>query len=172
MILETERLSLTPLTVEDAPLVYPFMSDPEVMAHWDRAAIEDPDEVQATVAAQVAEMAERQAMYWAIRLTKTGRFLGYCELVDLDWRHHRGELGFILARASWGRGYATEAAAALLAYCASTLGLKRIIARTHVGDSPAEKVLQKLGFTQEGYLKGHVDRDGERRDCRLYGLLF
>jgi RimJ/RimL family protein N-acetyltransferase len=73
MILETERLSLTPLTVEDAPLVYPFMSDPEVMAHWDRAAIEDPDEVAAAVAAQVAEMDERRALYWAIRLTKTGR---------------------------------------------------------------------------------------------------
>ncbi|CAN7144307.1 GNAT family N-acetyltransferase [Caulobacter sp. LjRoot300] len=172
MILETERLSLTPLTVEDAPLVYPFMSDPEAMAHWDRDAIEDPDEVEATVAAQVAEMEERRAMYWAIRLGQDGRFLGYCELVDLDWRHHRGELGFIIAREDWGQGYATEAAAALLAHCASSLGLKRMVARTHVGDARAEKVLQKLGFEQEGYLKGHVDRDGERRDCRLYGLLF
>ena len=172
MILETERLSLTPLTVEDAPFVYPFLSDPEVMAHWDRAAIEDPDEVAATVAAQVDEMTHRKALYWALRQTKTGQFLGYCELVDLDWRHHRGELGFIIARDGWGLGYATEAAAALLAYCASSLGLKRMIARTHVGDSRAEKVLRKLGFEQEGYLKGHVDRDGERRDCRLFGLLF
>jgi len=47
-----------------------------------------------------------------------------------------------------------------------------MIARTHAGDSRAEKVLRKLGFEQEGYLKGHVDRDGERRDCRLFGLLF
>ena len=172
MILETERLSLTPLTVEDAPFVYPFMSDPEVMVNWDRAAIEDPDEVDAAVAAQVAEMAERRALYWAIRLTATGRFLGYCELVDLDWRHHRGELGFIVAREGWGQGYATEAVTALLAHCASNLGLKRLIARTHVGDNRSENVLTKLGFEQEGYLKGHVDRDGERRDCRLFGLLF
>ena len=172
MILETERLSLTPLTVEDSPFVYPFMSDPEVMAHWDRAAIEDPDEVDAAVAAQVAEMAERKALYWAIRLTGAGQFLGYCELVDLDWRHHRGELGFIVAREGWGQGYATEAVTALLAHCASTLGVKRLIARTHVGDSRSEKLLLKLGFGEEGYLKGHVDRDGERRDCRLFGLLF
>ena len=104
MILETERLTLSPLTVEDASLVYPFLSDPEVMAHWDRAAIEDPDEVDAAVAAQVAEMAERAAFYWAIRLTRTRQFLGYCELVDLDWRHHRGELGLIVAREAWGQG--------------------------------------------------------------------
>jgi [ribosomal protein S5]-alanine N-acetyltransferase len=172
MILETERLRLTPLTVEDAPLVYPFMSDPEVMAHWDRDAIEDPDEVEAAVAAQVAEMEERKALYWALRLAETDQFLGYCELVELDWRHHRGELGFIVAREAWGRGYATEAAAALLAHFASSLGLKRLIARTHVGDGRSERVLTKLGFEQEGYLKGHVDRDGERRDCRLFGLLF
>ena len=172
MILETERLTLTPLVVDDAPLVYPFMSDPEVMAHWDRAAIEDPDEVNAAVTAQVAEMAERKALYWAIRLTSGGQFLGYCELVDLDWRHHRGELGFIVAREGWGKGYATEAVTSLLGHCASSLGLKRLIARTHVGDNRSEKVLLKLGFEQEGYLKGHVDREGERRDCRLFGLLF
>ncbi|MGR4864085.1 GNAT family N-acetyltransferase [Caulobacter sp. LARHSG274] len=172
MILETERLTLSPLTVEDASLVYPFLSDPEVMAHWDRAPIEDPDEVNATVAAQVGEMAERAAFYWAIRLTRTGQFLGYCELVDLDWRHHRGELGLIVAREAWGQGYATEAVTALLAYCASSLGLKRLTARTQVGDARSERLLLKLGFEQEGYLKGHVDRDGERRDCRLFGLLF
>ena len=172
MILETERLTLTPLTVEDAPYVYPFMSDPEVMAHLDRAPIEDPDEVKATVAAQVAQMIDRGALYWAIRHTHSGAFLGYCELVDLDWRHHRGELGFIIGREGWGQGFATEAAAALLAHCASPLGLKRMIARTQVGDIRSEKVLRKLGFEEEGYLKGHVDRDGERRDCRLFGLLF
>ena len=56
MILETERLTLAPLTTSDAPLVYPFLSDPEVMAHWDQAPIEDPDEVEACVVAQVAEI--------------------------------------------------------------------------------------------------------------------
>lgn len=171
MILETERLTLAPLVAEDAPYVYPFMSDPEVMAHWDRAAVEDPDEVAGAVAAQVEEMDQGKALYWAIRMTGTGRFIGYCELVDLDWRHHRGELGFIIAREDWGQGYATEAVKAVLAHCASR-GLKRMIARTHVGDSRSEKLLLKLGFEQEGYLKGHVDRDGERRDCRLFGLLF
>ena len=172
MILETERLSLTPLTLEDAPNVYPFMSDPEAMAQWDRVAIEDPDEVAAAVASQVAEMDERRAMYWVVRLTETGRFLGYCELLDLDWRHLQGELDFIIAPEGWSLGYAAEAAAALLAHCASPLGLRRVIARAHVGDGRAEKVLQELGFKQEGYLKGQVDREGERRDFRLYGLLF
>ncbi len=64
MILETERLTLAPLTASDAPLVYPFLSDPEVMAHWDQAPIEDPDEVAACVLAQVAEMDQGKAHQW------------------------------------------------------------------------------------------------------------
>lgn len=170
MILETERLTLTPLKASDAPLVYPFLSDPEVMAHWDQAPIEDPDEVEACVIAQVAEMEAGKAYYWAVRQSLSGDFLGYCELVDIDQRHHRAELRFIIAREGWGQGHGLEAVRALLAHAASQ-GLKRLIARTHVGDSRAERLLERLGFAEEGYLKGHVQREGERRDCRLFGLL-
>jgi len=100
----------------------------------------------------------------------TGDFLGYCELVDIDKRHYRAELRFIVARQGWGQGYGLEVVRALLAHAAS-IGLKRLIARTHVGDTRAEKLLERLGFEAEGYLKGHIHRDGERRDCRLFGLL-
>ncbi|MBU4435443.1 MAG: GNAT family N-acetyltransferase [Alphaproteobacteria bacterium] len=170
MILETERLILAPLTVADAPFVYPFLSDPEVMAHWDQAPIDDPEEVEACVVAQVAQMEQAQAHYWAVRQSKTGDFLGCCELIDIDQRHSRAELRVIVARAGWGQGYGLEALRALLTHAAS-IGLKRLIARSHVGDARAERLLERLGFEAEGYLKGHVQRDGERRDCRLYGLL-
>jgi len=170
MILETERLTLAPLTSSDAPHVYPFLSDPEVMAHLDQAPIEDPDEVAACVIAQVADMEQGKAHYWTVRQSETGAFLGACELVDVDPRHHRAELRFIVRREGWGQGYGLEAVRALLTHAAST-GLKRLSARTHLGDTRAERLLERLGFEAEGRLKGHVHRDGERRDCRLFGLL-
>ena len=55
MILETARLTLSPLTVEDAPRVYPFLSDAEVMSNLDQEPIEDPDEVARRVAYQVEQ---------------------------------------------------------------------------------------------------------------------
>ena len=170
MILETERLTLAPLTLSDAPHLYPFLSDPEVMAHWDQAPIDDPEEVQACVVAQVAETHQGKALYWALRNSQSGAFLGSCDLVDIDERHHRAELRFMVAREGWGQGYGREAVRALLAHAAS-IGLKRLIARTHVGDTRAERLLERLGFEAEGYLKGHIHRDGQRRDCRLFGLL-
>jgi RimJ/RimL family protein N-acetyltransferase len=169
MILETERLTLAPLTGADAPLIYPFLSDPEVMAHWDQDAMEDPEEVDACVAAQVQAMERGEAHYWALRQSDAGAFLGCCELIDIDPRHHTAELRFILARDRWGQGYALEAVNALLAHAAS-IGLKRLTARTHVGDNRAERLLKRVGFTEEGYLKGHVHREGERRDCRVFGI--
>ncbi|UAL12838.1 GNAT family N-acetyltransferase [Caulobacter segnis] len=170
MILETERLTLAPLTVDDTPLIYPFLSDAEVMSNLDQEPIEDPDEVASRVAAQVDEMAAGDAAYWTIRHTKSGAFLGYCEFIDIDRRHDRAEIRFVIDRKGWGKGFGTEAVSALLAHGAGG-GLKSLVASTHIGDNRAERLLQKLGFKAEGYLKGAVHRDGERRDRRLYGLV-
>ena len=170
MILETERLTLTPLSEADGPLVHPIMADPEVMAHWDVAAIEDPDVIEQMLAGQMDAMAGDKAFYWAMRLTADRTFLGLCDLSDIDWRHHRAEVGFILGKDSWGRGYAYEAMQAVMNF-AVTQGIQRLWARTQVGNEASEKLLLKLGFEQEGYLRGHVDREGERRDCRLWGML-
>jgi ribosomal-protein-alanine N-acetyltransferase len=54
---------------------------------------------------------------------------------------------------------------------AATSGLRRLTARTHLGNRSSEALLEKLGFAEEGLLRGHVLRDGDRRDCRLFGLL-
>lgn len=170
MILETERLTLTPVVETDGALVHPIMADPEVMAHWDRAEIDDPDVVEQVLAGQIEAMAADRAFYWAMRLTRDNTFLGLCDLSDIDWRHHRAEVGFLLGKDSWGRGYAYEAMQAVLNF-AVTQGIQRLWARTLVGNDSSEKLLLKLGFEQEGYQRGHVDRDGERRDCRLWGML-
>lgn len=169
MILHTDRLVLLPLAAIDAHLLYPLMSDPEIMAHWDVAPITDPDLVDLIVARQAEQTEKGVAAYWTIG-TKAGVFLGVCDLSDQDQWHKRAEVGFMLARSAWGQGYAFEAMRAVVEY-AATHGFKRLVARTHVGNIPSEKLLERLGFEQEGYLRGHVERDGERRDCRLWGLL-
>jgi ribosomal-protein-alanine N-acetyltransferase len=169
MILNTERLSLAPLVAQDAHLLYPLMSDPEIMAHWDVSPITDPDLVDLIVARQAEQVVLQQAAYWTIR-TLDGTFLGVCDLSDQDRWHRRAEIGFMLDKAAWGQGYGVEAMKAVLEY-AATHGFQRLSARTQVGNAASERLLEKLGFEAEGYLRGHVERDGERRDCRMWGLL-
>lgn len=169
MILETKRLIIAPLTVEDAPLVYPFFSDAEVMSSLDQEPIEDPDEVASRVTAQVEEMAAGEGAYWAIRRADDGAFIGFCEFFDIDRRRDNAEIRFAIARAGWGQGFGVEALSALLAQVTAE-DLKTITARVHVGDVAAERLLAKLGFHADGYMKGAVHRDGERRDRRVYVL--
>jgi ribosomal-protein-alanine N-acetyltransferase len=170
VILQTERLTLRPLAPEDANAMFALMSDPEVMAHWDQGEIADPDLVEVLLQAQVRETAEGVAFYWGVVRTGAEDFLGACDLSDIDWRHRRGEVGFMFGREAWGHGYGFEAMSSVVAHAAG-LGLKRLSARTHVGNERSEALLLKLGFDIEGYLRGHIQRDGERRDCRLFGLL-
>ena len=118
MILETERLSLRPLTVSDADLLFPIMNDAEVMAHWDVPEVEDPELIRIIVASQVSDMGAGKAFHWAIRALTDDAFLGVCDLSDLDRWHKRGEIGFLLGRGAWGQGYGQEAMGAVISHAA------------------------------------------------------
>ena len=147
-----------------------MMADSQVMAFWDVAEIADPDVVTQMVENQIDEMARGRGYFWAIRTLADEAFVGACDLSAIDRRHRRAEVSFMLDRESWGNGYAQEAMTAVTAY-AATVGLRRLSARTQLGNRRSDNLLQKLGFREDGMLKGHVERDGERRDCRLFGLL-
>jgi ribosomal-protein-alanine N-acetyltransferase len=169
MILLTERLRLEPLSRADAPLVYPLMSDPEVMAHWDAPEIDDPDVVAGVVAQQVTDAEAGAARYWTMRTLDSGTFVGVCDLSQIDKAHHTADVGFMLGREAWGKGYALEAMRAVIAHAAGD-GFKTLTARTHLGNRRSEALLANLGFTDDGRVRGMLDRDGERRDCRLWRL--
>jgi len=170
VILETERLVLRPIVAADWRALYPIMSDPVVMAYWDSPEVVDPDITERIIAAEVDDMAAGVATYWAVERAGDRAFFGACDLSEIDWRHRRAEVGFVLARAAWGQGYAYEAMRAVVDHAAA-LGIRRLWARTHAGNDRSQRLLEKLGFESEGFLRGHIQRAGERRDCKIFGLL-
>jgi ribosomal-protein-alanine N-acetyltransferase len=171
MILKTERLSLRPLAAADALAIHAMMSDAEVMAYWDTATIEDPAQTAEMVERQLADVALEFARYWAVERAADGAFVGVCDLSEIDRRHARAEVGFIVGRAYWGEGYTFEAMHAIIGYAAQGLRLKRLQARVHLGNVRSMRLLERLGFEREGLMRGYVERDGERRDCLIFGLL-
>ena len=168
--LETERLRLAPLVEADAKDIFPLMADADVMAFWDIPQVNDPDVVAQIVRNRIAEMTQGGCFFWSIRTLSDGAFVGTCDLSEIDRRHRRAEVGFMLGRDAWGQGYAQEAMQAVVGHAATT-GLRRLVARIHLGNRRSESLLEKLGFREEGLLRGHVLRDGERRDCLMFGLL-
>jgi ribosomal-protein-alanine N-acetyltransferase len=171
MILKTERLSLRPLEAEDATAIHQMMSDVEVMAFWDSEVIDDPTLTIDIVQSQLEEIAREEARYWTMQLAADSGFMGVCDLSEIDRRHSRADVGFMVARRYWGGGYTFEAMHAVIGHAAQALRLKRLQARTHLGNVRSMRLLDRLGFKREGLLRGYVERDGERRDVVLYGLL-
>jgi ribosomal-protein-alanine N-acetyltransferase len=169
MILFTERLRLDPLQPADTPQILDLMGDAEVLAHWDRPQIEDPDALAAVVAQQVEEAQAGVCLWWAIRTLEDGQFVGACDLSNVDPAGHNADIGVLLRREVWGRGYALEAMRAVIVH-AATSGFKRLSGRTYFGHRRLEALLTEIGFKDEGRERGPVDREGERRDARLWAL--
>jgi ribosomal-protein-alanine N-acetyltransferase len=169
--LQTERLFLRPLAPGDAEALFAILSDDEAMRFWDWPAFRDYATVAEIVAGQISDMADGRALYWAVAPTPDGQAIGACDLSEIDRRQARAEVGFLFHRAWWGNGYAVEAMAAVTNHAFETLGLARLWARLHAGNDASRRLLERLGFSYEGTLKGHVLREGVRRDCLLYGRL-
>lgn len=86
-------------------------------------------------------------------------------------RDHRAELGYWLAARAWGRGLATEAAAAAVDFGFRELGLARIYAQVLSGNRASLRVLDKLGMVNEGVKRQHVSKGRRLHDVVLYGVL-
>jgi [ribosomal protein S5]-alanine N-acetyltransferase len=169
--LRTQRLNLRPLVLGDAAAIHAITSDPAAMRFWDWPAFRDFETTADLVAGQVAEMEAGTALYWAVCLEPSGPAIGCCDLSAIERHHGRAELGFLLQRSHWGRGYAAEAMAAIVDHAFGPEKLDRLWARFHAGNDRSRSLLEKLGFAYEGTLRGHVQRDGVRRDCVIYGRL-
>lgn len=170
-ILTTERLTLRPLSVTDAPDLFAARSDAETMRYWDWPAQSSIAQVENIINDHFDEVADGNVMWWAVALTPDGPAIGECDLSDIDHHHRRAEVGFLFNRAYWGNGYAYEAMRAVIAHAFDELKLERLWARFHAGNVASQRLLERLGFTREGTLKRHIWREGERRDCEIYGLM-
>jgi len=170
-ILDTERLRLRSLAPRDAEALFAIMSDPEAMRFWDWPPFKEIQTVREIVAGQLTTMESGGACYWAVCLKGTGAAIGTCDLSDIDRHHKRAEVGFAFHRSYWGNGYALEAMTAVVAHALGAMELERLGARLHAANHASRRLLERLGFSYEGRLAGHVVREGTRRDCLLYALL-
>ncbi len=171
MNLQTQRLFLRPIRVQDAADIFVGRRDPEVMRYWDWPPQQTVDQVRSIIQNHMAEIDGGATLWWVVTKSPRGPAIGEVDLSDIDLHHKRAEVGFLFRRAAWGQGYAHEAMERVIRYAFDEFGLERLWARFHAGNEGSRRLLEKLGFVHEGTLRGHVLRDGERRDCPVYGRL-
>src|SRR5215470_9327864 len=120
--LETPRLVLRELRVDDAPAIQEYAGDVKVVRHLDWGPNRPTDTEQFLAVASAARHAvPRAAYHLAIVLKTAGRLIGGCRIEIRNAASGNGDIGYALAQDAWGYGYATEAARTLLAFGFETL---------------------------------------------------
>lgn len=93
---------------------------------------------------------ERGFAVWAVDAKDTGGFIGQCGLYPIEGTGPEIEIAYHYTKASWGRGYATEAAIAVLGYAFGPLRLDRVIALVMEQNLGSRRVVEKAGMRFEG----------------------
>ena len=148
--LRTERLVLRRWRDADREPFAALNADPVVMEHFPSTLTRDQsDELVDRIAACFDD---RGYGLWALEVAGTGAFVGYTGLWPAAFEAHftpAVEVGWRLARAAWGHGYATEAARASLADGFTRLELDEIVSFTTTANVRSQRVMQKLGLTRD-----------------------
>jgi [ribosomal protein S5]-alanine N-acetyltransferase len=148
--LVTERLLLRPLRDDDVDAMHAVYGDPEVMRWVGTGAVRDRGGTRAIVRAYMDHQRRHGFAFWAVEDRATGVVVGDAGLALSAGVGPDVELGYTLARGWWGRGLATEAAAACVAAAFDGLGLRALTAIVEPGNAPSRHVLEKLGFRPAG----------------------
>jgi RimJ/RimL family protein N-acetyltransferase len=170
VVLETERLVLREAVEADAPFILALLNSPGFLEHiGDRGVRTEGDARGYIVERMIGSYRTHGFGMWVTLERKGGRPVGLAGLVKRDGLD-MPDVGYAFVADAWGQGYAQEAIQTVIGFAAAN-GVRKLTARTHLGNRRSELLLEKLGFEEEGVLRGHVLKDGERRDCRLFGLL-
>jgi ribosomal-protein-alanine N-acetyltransferase len=172
MELVTERLILREFIESDWPAVLAYQSDPRYLRYYEWTE-RTPEAARAFVQMFVAHQREqpRTKFQLAVTLKSDGQLIGNCGIRMASIDAHEGDIGYELAPCHWGRGYATEAARAMVRFGFTGLGLHRIWAECNADNTASAHVLEKLGMRCEGRLRDKAYYKGRWWDTLLYAVL-
>lgn len=147
-VLETERLILRELTLNDLDALHRIFSDPITMRFW--PAPFTLDATQQWIERNWRNYVTLGFGRWALILKDSGELIGDCGVVqaEVDGKPEY-DLGYILHHPYWNRGYATESAAACLHQAINTFGLRRIVANMATDHIASRRVAEKIGMQRE-----------------------
>jgi RimJ/RimL family protein N-acetyltransferase len=164
-ILETERLVLRRLTIDDAEFILELLNDPSFLRYiGDKGVRNTDDAVRYIQTGPLASYEQFGFGLYLIELKTTGVPMGMCGLLKRDTLPDV-DVGFALMPEFWSQGYAFEAAASVMTYGREVLGLRRIVAITNPDNQASISLLQKIGLRFERMIKLSEDQS----EVRLFG---
>lgn len=159
IVIETDRLILREITLDDKEAMFKLHSDPAVQKYTGEPVVESIEEMEQAIATRIIDHKKYGFGRWATFLKDGMQFVGWAGLAYLP-EFDEIDLGYRFLPEYWGSGIATEASRAILDYGFDTLKIKRIIAIALKEHKASIRVMEKVGMEFEKfapYEPGSID---------------
>lgn len=168
--LETKRLLLRKLTLDDANDMFEYACEPDITKYvpWEyHKSIEDTLTFLRTV---MKKYEENIGADWGIVLKESNKLIGTIG-VRLSPENARAEIGYALSKNYWNKGITIEAMNEIIRFGFNKMDLNRIEARAQVKNVASQRVMIKAGMTYEGTIREESFAKGEYHDFMLFSIL-
>jgi [ribosomal protein S5]-alanine N-acetyltransferase len=165
-----EHVILRPLQEYDFADFFEYAQDPRVSepGMWLPYVSED---VARDDFVHILSLYERGLMWWAIEHRVTGKMIGKCQLSDHDADDRRAEISYALHPDFWGQGLMSESIKTTVQYGFEDFDLYRIGAKVYTNNIGSIRVLEKIGMSREGCLRGYRRVFDAPKDVFVYSIL-
>ncbi|WP_374967127.1 GNAT family N-acetyltransferase [Lysinibacillus sp. RS5] len=170
-VLDTERLMLRELKINDAQAILNCFSNPDVLRHYGQNPLTSLDQVKHIINNFSKNYDEKRGIKWGIELKGQEGIIGTIGFQEWSTEHSRAEISYALFPESWGKGYAMEAVNRVISFGFQEMDLVRIGAIVFTENDASNKLLTKVGFEKEGILKKYVHQNQVPYDTYIYSLI-
>ncbi|MBQ2977548.1 MAG: GNAT family N-acetyltransferase [Clostridia bacterium] len=170
-ILETDRLILRPMRMQDARDMFAYAQDPEVSRHVLWEAHRNIGQSRQFLRAAIRQYRQGLPASYAITLRKSGRMIGTIGFMWVNLDHKSAEVGYSLSRDYWNQGIMTEALRKIVEFSFEELKLNRLEAQHEISNPASGRVMAHVGMHYEGTLRQRLINKGRYVDVALYAIL-
>ena len=170
-LLQTERLRLRPIEMDDVDAIFALYRDDTVVPHLDIDTLTERTQAEEITQFYIDRYRNQRSIRWAVTLHQQSQLIGTCGFHPFDHEHCRVEIAYELLSTYQRQGIMTEAVHAMIAYGFTTLALHRIEAVTPPDNVASQYLLAKVGFQREGVLRQRSFYRGRYVDDIHFGLL-
>lgn len=169
--IETERLLLRRVDLNDVNEILTLRSNPETMKYIPRPLAKTKEDAIAHITIIDAKIENNEGINWAITLKNNPKLIGIIGHFRIKPEHFRAEIGYMLLPEYHGKGIITEAVKETVNYGFEIMKLHSIEAIIDPENFASERVLQKNGFVKEAHLKENEYYEGRFLDTVIYSIL-
>jgi [ribosomal protein S5]-alanine N-acetyltransferase len=170
-VLETERLILRQLRLEDSIDLYNYFSKDEVTEYYDLESFTEQKQAEDLIKNWNEKFNKLVGIRWGITLKTEDRIIGTCGFHNWSKEHFKAEIGYELTPEYWQQGIMTEVLRSVIKYGFEDLGLNRVEALIDTDNISSRKLLEKLGFSEEGLLKEYFFEKKRFVDAVIFSVL-